>query len=69
MQDWRFSTVSTPQKTKAEFLAAIGQIKQLDQDRLEALRNLRRVADSLIANPATTSDQIASIERAAPTRR
>lgn len=55
--------MSTPQQTKAEFLAAIGQIKQLDQDRLEALRNLRRVADSLIANPATTPDQIASIER------
>ncbi len=55
--------MSTPPKTKAEILAAIEQIKQLDQDRLEALRNLRRVADALIASPATTPEEITSIER------
>jgi hypothetical protein len=55
--------VSTPPKTKAEFLAAIAEAKAANEARLESLRKFREIADSLISNPLTTPDVIAWIEQ------
>lgn len=55
--------MSTPLKTKAEFLAMIAEAKRLNEARLEPMREFRRLAESLLSNPFTTPKDIAWIEQ------
>ncbi len=50
-------------KLKAEILEAIAEVKRLDLGRLDSMKTLRRLADSMIANPATPPEKIAEIEQ------
>jgi hypothetical protein len=63
VQELEFLTVSDNAQLKAEIIEAIELAKRLDLERLESLRHLRRLADSLIANPATPPEKIAEIEQ------
>lgn len=55
--------MSEPPKAKAEFLVAIEEAKQANEARLETLRSWREIADRLLANPLTTPDVVAMIEK------
>lgn len=55
--------MSTPPKTKAEFIAAIEEAKRLNEARLEPMREFRRLAESLLSSPSTTPEDIAWIEQ------
>jgi hypothetical protein len=54
--------MSDSPKTKAEFITLIEDVKRLELQRLESIRELRCLADSTIANPATPPEAIAAIE-------
>lgn len=54
--------MSTPPKTKAEFIAQIEKAKQAGAATIESMRQFQEIVEKLLADPATTPEVIALIE-------